>query len=161
MHHDWKVFTPSKNVEIHEFVSCVYQLIKKFPSAYVQLTSTKESRDEIEQVCNLRLANLESYGGTISANSPDEYINFINSNQLVDYTIFSNGTASKSDDFGFRINKKNHVDALSLNIELPYANKANSIEKLNLLLGYLHESCLLYTSPSPRDRTRSRMPSSA
>ena len=25
----------------------------------------------------------------------------------------------------------------------------------------LDESCLLYTSPSPRDRTRSRMPSSA
>ena len=24
-----------------------------------------------------------------------------------------------------------------------------------------HPSCLLYTSPSPRDRTRSRMPSSA
>ena len=24
-----------------------------------------------------------------------------------------------------------------------------------------HDSCLLYTSPSPRDRTRSRMPSSA
>ena len=31
-------------------------------------------------------------------------------------------------------------------------------------LGYisaLNEICLLYTSPSPRDRTRSRMPSSA
>ena len=26
---------------------------------------------------------------------------------------------------------------------------------------YWQESCLLYTSPSPRDRTRSRMPSSA
>ena len=26
---------------------------------------------------------------------------------------------------------------------------------------YLGKSCLLYTSPSPRDRTRSRMPSSA
>ena len=25
----------------------------------------------------------------------------------------------------------------------------------------LYQSCLLYTSPSPRDRTRSRMPSSA
>ena len=25
----------------------------------------------------------------------------------------------------------------------------------------LYEACLLYTSPSPRDRTRSRMPSSA
>ena len=27
--------------------------------------------------------------------------------------------------------------------------------------GVRYESCLLYTSPSPRDRTRSRMPSSA
>ena len=26
---------------------------------------------------------------------------------------------------------------------------------------FLSEACLLYTSPSPRDRTRSRMPSSA
>ena len=25
----------------------------------------------------------------------------------------------------------------------------------------IHNACLLYTSPSPRDRTRSRMPSSA
>ena len=30
-----------------------------------------------------------------------------------------------------------------------------------LLDGALYASCLLYTSPSPRDRTRSRMPSSA
>ena len=30
----------------------------------------------------------------------------------------------------------------------------------NLFLAWLY-SCLLYTSPSPRDRTRSRMPSSA
>ena len=30
-----------------------------------------------------------------------------------------------------------------------------------LVLGYNLWSCLLYTSPSPRDRTRSRMPSSA
>ena len=29
------------------------------------------------------------------------------------------------------------------------------------LLACLHHTCLLYTSPSPRDRTRSRMPSSA
>ena len=27
--------------------------------------------------------------------------------------------------------------------------------------GYFLKACLLYTSPSPRDRTRSRMPSSA
>ena len=30
-----------------------------------------------------------------------------------------------------------------------------------LVKGNLQKTCLLYTSPSPRDRTRSRMPSSA
>ena len=30
-----------------------------------------------------------------------------------------------------------------------------------LILGWNRKGCLLYTSPSPRDRTRSRMPSSA
>ena len=29
------------------------------------------------------------------------------------------------------------------------------------LIAEIAETCLLYTSPSPRDRTRSRMPSSA
>ena len=34
------------------------------------------------------------------------------------------------------------------------------LDELNLADGLI-SSCLLYTSPSPRDRTRSRMPSSA
>ena len=33
--------------------------------------------------------------------------------------------------------------------------------KTEKLYNTLHSDCLLYTSPSPRDRTRSRMPSSA
>ena len=36
-----------------------------------------------------------------------------------------------------------------------------SPKKVLLLLGDSSDPCLLYTSPSPRDRTRSRMPSSA
>ena len=35
------------------------------------------------------------------------------------------------------------------------------VNDLDLILHHLPEDCLLYTSPSPRDRTRSRMPSSA
>ena len=31
----------------------------------------------------------------------------------------------------------------------------------DIVFEYLQYACLLYTSPSPRDRTRSRMPSSA
>ena len=33
--------------------------------------------------------------------------------------------------------------------------------KKDIPKGLWYKSCLLYTSPSPRDRTRSRMPSSA
>ena len=36
-----------------------------------------------------------------------------------------------------------------------------SVRALEELIDYQHYPCLLYTSPSPRDRTRSRMPSSA
>ena len=36
-----------------------------------------------------------------------------------------------------------------------------SYNELATLVGLDHKTCLLYTSPSPRDRTRSRMPSSA
>ena len=32
---------------------------------------------------------------------------------------------------------------------------------VNQIKGGIENTCLLYTSPSPRDRTRSRMPSSA
>ena len=35
------------------------------------------------------------------------------------------------------------------------------IGKDTRLSGYMLESCLLYTSPSPRDKRQSRMPSSA
>ena len=49
---------------------------------------------------------------------------------------------------------------------LPYLSSRSYEERLRALeLPTLHyrqlRGCLLYTSPSPRDRTRSRMPSSA
>ena len=46
-----------------------------------------------------------------------------------------------------------------------YVNEKNAPELLpfetDLLAQVMAKVCLLYTSPSPRDRTRSRMPSSA
>ena len=46
------------------------------------------------------------------------------------------------------------------NCGLPY-HVGGVIEKEASLLVATSNTCLLYTSPSPRDRTRSRMPSSA
>ena len=42
--------------------------------------------------------------------------------------------------------------------ELPFAQRLRARQECR---EYLAKACLLYTSPSPRDRTRSRMPSSA
>ena len=42
-----------------------------------------------------------------------------------------------------------------------FKNKSNSNQERLEFLGDRVLGCLLYTSPSPRDRTRSRMPSSA
>ena len=39
--------------------------------------------------------------------------------------------------------------------------KAGKLTSIRTLGGHRRYNCLLYTSPSPRDRTRSRMPSSA
>ena len=43
----------------------------------------------------------------------------------------------------------------------PFAALADLIDAQRALLNGQFSDCLLYTSPSPRDRTRSRMPSSA
>ena len=43
-----------------------------------------------------------------------------------------------------------------------HTNLNNALKKFsNIKFDIRHIPCLLYTSPSPRDRTRSRMPSSA
>ena len=53
----------------------------------------------------------------------------------------------------------NQLFILSAVIE--YGKKYNRKVVFTQLYSNPHCSCLLYTSPSPRDRTRSRMPSSA
>jgi len=52
-------------------------------------------------------------------------------------------------------------------MQIMEGNILDTIQKYHEFIGYIHVAnvpyrcCLLYTSPSPRDRTRSRMPSSA
>jgi MoxR-like ATPase len=62
-----------------------------------------------------------------------------------------------------RIEKQSSfVDALIMGMDKTIIGQKHLVE--SLLIGLLadgHIFCLLYTSPSPRDRTRSRMPSSA
>ena len=53
------------------------------------------------------------------------------------------------------------AETIVLDIKLPNELTANRLQQYNDDKALTEETCLLYTSPSPRDRTRSRMPSSA
>ena len=58
-------------------------------------------------------------------------------------------TATEINNYGFEVERSETQEA-----------KSKTWEKIGFVNGN-GNSCLLYTSPSPRDRTRSRMPSSA
>ena len=49
----------------------------------------------------------------------------------------------------------------TFDIEFPLSEHTEDSMRVHQILSTVLNSCLLYTSPSPRDRTRSRMPSSA
>ena len=58
--------------------------------------------------------------------------------------------------------KTSELDPMILNNLLKKYSEESSINKWDMGASSSRDiSCLLYTSPSPRDRTRSRMPSSA
>ena len=60
--------------------------------------------------------------------------------------------------------QEEHLEELLIQINQKFNHLKNDLGNLGenkLLLITAVKICLLYTSPSPRDRTRSRMPSSA
>ena len=62
------------------------------------------------------------------------------------------------------INKLRNEEIHGLNVTVPFKNKViKYLDKLSLEVETTDSvnTCLLYTSPSPRDKTVSRMPSSA
>ena len=70
---------------------------------------------------------------------------------------------------GLNESKLDYVDGLSNKRKNRYRSYSAALKRVNLMLRPINEqynngrgdSCLLYTSPSPRDRQKSRMPSSA
>jgi len=92
----------------------------------------------------------------------EDDLNDFSTQELIDYTG-SIRERYRDQDFlaaALRENKRilnRYCDLIENDPLITYTN----IEQLEYEQGYIHFFCLLYTSPSPRDRTRSRMPSSA
>ena len=60
------------------------------------------------------------------------------------------------------MNKSDLIDAVASDADISKASAGRAVDAVLGGIGdALGNGCLLYTSPSPRDRTRSRMPSSA
>ena len=60
-----------------------------------------------------------------------------------------------------RLNKNIENEICNLYINRISSLKKSGILKIEIKKIANHNNCLLYTSPSPRDREKSRMPSSA
>ena len=89
------------------------------------------------------------------------FINAIHDNQVIAYptdTIYGLGTAMNNDEGIERINlMKMREQPMSIALGSFNVIKNRIIANENAMI----EICLLYTSPSPRDRQKYRMPSSA
>ena len=72
------------------------------------------------------------------------------------YNFFSN----EKDETDTNVNEPDAINETSSNIESDEENMMVPISAWKKVLDQLG-NCLLYTSPSPRDRQKSRMPSSA
>ena len=66
-----------------------------------------------------------------------------------------------SNNDGCIVSRSTEAKALGIKMGEPYFKAKDIIIKNDVQVFSSNYSCLLYTSPSPRDRTRSRMPSSA
>ena len=84
---------------------------------------------------------------------------FIESEIFNSYGNLNTYLKTSNNDTYMRKNKINNLTVLKSGFEFDREEKDTyfSIEAI----GYKHLTCLLYTSPSPRDRQKSRMPSSA
>ena len=97
--------------------------------------------------------------GQYEGNTETEVIDFLNKRYLTPISVKLIGGEDKEKNIlSIQLfDKIGSVDVMFLVRNLATTIKAglSIVESLDILI------CLLYTSPSPRDRTRSRMPSSA
>ena len=110
-----------------------------------------------------RLALVEDLWETVlrSECPPDQAERLLRMKQLSD-PVASDGAAVSSDAVAQLIREMDLVEAIAAARAFSlYFQLVNILEQRIEEDSYLASICLLYTSPSPRDRTRSRMPSSA
>ena len=137
-------------------------------------TSSPYSRFGLGNIKGSLLPQLRAMGGISTAVNKVTGFNYINMQNPASYS----GITLTTIDIGMSANltnlSKNDLTESSFNSTFSHLAFAIPVSRKSAIsfgimpysdLGYSYKNsvkiCLLYTSPSPRDRTRSRMPSSA
>ena len=96
----------------------------------------------------------KGYSVNATSTTPSKILR-LESTQINPFLLEVNESEIKGEDFFFN-------DISTLIITIPPRLRKNTNLNFNKIIDQvITKICLLYTSPSPRDRTRSRMPSSA
>ena len=107
------------------------------------------SIEMIENLLSIKLQSLNTSSNQIKVPGS------LNSHYAPNAKVFLSGSPKAGDGLIALSNIKTPEGVIRL------ASPANNDEYAHLLYNSLRHGCLLYTSPSPRDRQKSRMPSSA
>ena len=90
--------------------------------------------------------------------------------KISSYNVFKTNTLNESRNgcaiaikqaIEYRIDEDYESDMLSVEIDTTIGPITIATSYIPPRVGFMHYPCLLYTSPSPRDKRQSRMPSSA
>ena len=116
----------------------------------------------MEELTNIVVAKAPSILGQ---GSRTHYEGVVHQTQTVDLSPFSAGKGPgepiKPQDLGVSVRLKSRLEVAGVTEGLSISERKPEWMKVKFDVGAKYSACLLYTSPSPRDRQKSRMPSSA
>ena len=124
---------------------------------------TQISIDELNLfLSKYNIDNINEFSGIKGGTSNSNYLLTADNKKFI-LTIFEERTNQENLPFYFDL--MNHLNAHDIKcpevIKDKQGNFSNSIKQKHAVITSFLTGCLLYTSPSPRDRQKSRMPSSA
>ena len=133
-------------------------------TAYVD--NSTAARDQLGEMTDVTLTSVADANYFIYDNAASVWKNKAISGAITSdkdgvTTLASGIDATKIADGSVTSTEFQYINSLSSNAQTQLDAKQATIDSSNRLNANLIHDCLLYTSPSPRDRTRSRMPSSA
>ena len=153
----WKKINPNYKIDFSLDKDCINFLKENFNDYIVTLF--KSIKKGIYKADLWRLCKLYIYGGVYADVDliPYIYLNELNK----DITFYSCLSYCKSTVFQAFMLVKNPRSPLLLYFIISFLQNCPNIVPTKDMYNCLLYTCLLYTSPSPRDRQKSRMPSSA